>query len=72
MLTLIKLVHTLNRRIDSISNPYRFGRVFVRKNHQAKLGFQAICAVIALSLAGLGRIEVAQSKSLDLQGFVRA
>lgn len=69
MLTLIKLVHTLNRRIDLISNRRRFGDALLRKNHQAKIRFQAICAVIALSLAGLGRIEVAQSKSLDFAGI---
>ncbi len=69
MLTLIKLVHTLNRRIDLVSNHRRFGGALLRKNHQAKIRFQAICAVIALSLAGLGRIEVAQSKSLDFAGI---
>jgi outer membrane protein TolC len=69
MLTLIKLVHTLNRRIDLVNNRRRFGSTLVRKNHQAKIRFQAICAVIALSLAGLGRIEVAQSKSLDFVGI---
>ena len=69
MLTLIKLVHTLNRRIDLVSNHRRFGGALLRKNHQAKIGFQAICAVIALSLAGLGRIEVAHSKSLDFAGI---
>jgi outer membrane protein TolC len=69
MLTLIKLVHTLNRRIDLVSNHRRFGGALLRKNHQAKMRFQAICAVIALSLAGLGKIEVAQSKSLDFAGI---
>jgi outer membrane protein TolC len=68
MLTLIKLVHTLNRRIDFVSNRHRCGAL-LRKNHQAKMRFQAICAVIALSLAGLGRIEVAHSKSLDFAGI---
>lgn len=68
MLTLIKLVQTLNRRIDIVSNRRRFGGTLLRKNDQAKMRFQAICAVIALSLTGLGRIEVAQSKSLDFSG----
>jgi outer membrane protein TolC len=69
MLTLIKLVHTLNRRIDFVSNRHRFGGALLRENYQAKIRFQAICAVIALSLAGLGRVEVAQSKSLDFAGI---
>jgi outer membrane protein TolC len=69
MLTLIKLVHTLNQRIDFVSNRHRFGGALLRKNYQAKMKFQAICAVIALSLAGLGRVEVAQSKSLDFAGI---
>ncbi len=69
MLTLIKLVHTLNRRIDLVSNHRHFFGALLRRNHQAKLRFQAICAVIALSFAGLGRIEVAQSKSLDFAGI---
>ncbi len=69
MLTLIKLVHTLNQRIDLVGNHRRFGGVLLRKNHQAKTKFQAICAVIALSLTGLGRIEVAHSKSLDFAGI---
>lgn len=69
MLTLIKLVHTLNRRIDLVSNHRRFGDSLLRTNHQAKMRFQAICAVIALSWAGLGKIEVAQSKSLDVAGI---
>jgi outer membrane protein TolC len=57
MLTLIKLINILNRRIVGL------------EPHQAKMQFQAICAVIALSLAGLGRIEVAQAKSLDFAGI---
>ncbi|MCY7366919.1 MAG: TolC family protein [Chamaesiphon sp.] len=69
MLILIKLVHTLNQRIDIVSNRHRFGGASLRKNDRAKMRFQAICAVIALSLAGLGRIEVAQSQSLDFAGI---
>jgi outer membrane protein TolC len=57
MLTLIKLINTLNRRIVGL------------EHHQSKQQFQAICAVIALSLAGLGRIEVAGAKSLDFVGI---
>ncbi len=72
MLTLIKLIHTLNRRIDFVSNRLkadRFVKGFGQENHQSKIRFQAICAVIALSLAGLGRVEVAQAKSLDFAGI---
>ena len=69
MLTLIKLVHTLNLRIDIVSNHRHFSDALLRRNHQAKIRFQAICAVIALSLTGLGRIEVAHSKSLDFAGI---
>jgi outer membrane protein TolC len=64
MLTLIKLIHTLNRQIGWTSN-----RLKPNLESQAKIRFQAICAVIALSLAGLGRIEVAQAKSLDFAGI---
>ncbi len=64
MLTLIKLIHTLNRQIGWASN-----RIQPNLENQSKIRFQAICAVIALSLAGLGRIEVAQAKSLDFAGI---
>jgi outer membrane protein TolC len=64
MLTLIKLIHTLNRQIGWTSN-----RLQPNLESQAKIRFKAICAVIALSLAGLGRMEVAQAKSLDFAGI---
>jgi outer membrane protein TolC len=71
MLTLIKLIHTLNRRIDFVSKRFKPNRLggFSLENHQSTVKFQAICAVIALSLAGLGRVEVAQAKSLDFAGI---
>jgi outer membrane protein TolC len=71
MLTLIKLIHTLNQRIDFVSKRFNQNRLggFALENHQSTIKFQAICAVIALSLAGLGRVEVAQAKSLDFAGI---
>jgi outer membrane protein TolC len=71
MLTLIKLIHTLNRRIDFVSKRFKQNRLggCSLENHQSTIKFQAICAVIALSLAGLGRVEVAQAKSLDFAGI---
>lgn len=71
MLTLIKLIHTLNQRIDFVSKRFNQNRLggFALENHQSTIKFQAICAVIALSLAGLGRVEVAQAKSLDFVGI---
>jgi outer membrane protein TolC len=71
MLTLIKLIHNLNQRIDFVNKRFKQNRQdgFVSENQQSKIKFQAICAVIALSLAGLGRVEVAQAKSLDFAGI---
>jgi outer membrane protein TolC len=71
MLTLIKLIHILNRRIDFVSKRFKQDRLggFLLEHHQSKIKFQAICAVMALSLASLGRVEVAQAKSLDLAGI---
>ncbi len=72
MLTLIKLIHTLNHRIDALrwtSSQPNPSHVKFRLEHQTKIRFQAICAVIALSLGGLGGIETAQAKSLDFAGI---
>jgi outer membrane protein TolC len=64
MLTLIKLIHTLNSRIDFVGN-----RQKPSWGNHPKIRFQAICAVIALSLAGLGRMDVAHAQSLDFKGI---
>jgi outer membrane protein TolC len=61
MLTLIKLIQTLNSGITKTVSPI--------KQHQPQLKFQAICAVLALSLASWGQIEVAEAKSLDFAGI---
>jgi outer membrane protein TolC len=64
MLTLIKLIHTLNRRIDlanSLANP--------NLERQTKMRFQAICAIIALAWGGLGGVETARAESLDFAGI---
>jgi outer membrane protein TolC len=53
MLTLIKLIHTLNQRL---------GRVKTRLDGPI-LKFQAICAVLALSLSGVGGIEAARAST---------
>ncbi len=53
MLTLIKLIHTLNHRL---------GRLITRLDHP-KIEFQAICAVLALSLSGVGGIEAASANT---------
>jgi outer membrane protein TolC len=53
MLTLIKLIHTLNQRL---------GKVRTRLDSPI-LKFQAICAVLALSLSGVGGIEAARGST---------
>jgi outer membrane protein TolC len=53
MLTLIKLIHTLNQRL---------GQVKTRLDGPI-LKFQAICAVLALSLSGVGGIEAARAST---------
>jgi outer membrane protein TolC len=53
MLTLIKLIHTLNQRL---------GRVRTRLDGPI-IKFQAICAVLALSLSGVGGIEAANGST---------
>jgi outer membrane protein TolC len=58
MLTLIKLIHTLNQRL---------GRVKTRLDGPI-LKFQAICAVLALSLSGVGGIEAARGSTVDRWG----
>jgi outer membrane protein TolC len=60
MLTLIKLINILNQRLD------RFTANFDR---QTAVRFQTVCAILALSVGGLGAIEAAQAKSLDRQGI---
>ena len=57
MLTLIKLIQTVNSRITTTALPI--------DRHQSQLRFQAICAVLALILTGWGQIEVAAANSLD-------
>jgi outer membrane protein TolC len=72
MLTLIKLIDTLNRRLDaprSTSSQPNRSQVKSNLEHQTKIRFQAICAIIALSLGGLGNMETAQAKSLDFAGI---
>jgi outer membrane protein TolC len=67
MLTLIKLIHTLNRRIANATT---------RKEHftgsqasQAPIGLQALCAIVALGLAGIGNLNTVQAKPLDKAGI---
>ncbi len=77
MLTLIKLIHTLNRRIDAPREglPQRTSlkpsghHLKSNLENQTAIRFQAICAIVALALGGLGSMETAQAKSLDFAGI---
>jgi outer membrane protein TolC len=69
MLTLIKLIHTLNRQIDRVNLHPNDSHTKTKIEHHAAIKFQAICAIIALALGGLGRIEPTQAKSLDFAGI---
>jgi outer membrane protein TolC len=60
MLTLIKLINTLSQRLD---------RVKTNLDKQTAVKFQAVCAIIALSVSGLGSIEASQARSLDREGI---
>lgn len=60
MITVIKLINTLNQQID---------RVKADLETQTKVRLQTICAIITLSVSGLGAIEVAQAKSVDSQNI---
>ncbi|WP_310424857.1 TolC family protein [Chamaesiphon sp. VAR_48_metabat_135_sub] len=64
MLTLIKLIHTLNRRID-LANSLAAPNI----ERQTKMRFQAICAIIALAWGGWGGVETARAESLDFVGI---
>jgi outer membrane protein TolC len=63
MLTLIKLINILNQRLD---------RAKTNLDRQAAVRFQTVCAILALSVGGLGAIETAQAKSLDRQGILQS
>ncbi len=72
MLTLIKLIHVLNRRIDRANaqtQRVQFDRCANWKNRQQSIRLQSICAAIALGLSGLGQIESAQAQPLDIVGI---
>ncbi len=60
MLTLIKLINTLNQQID---------RMKVNRGIQTAIRFQAVFAIVALSFSSLNSIEVATAKSLNKQGI---
>jgi outer membrane protein TolC len=60
MLTLIKLINTLSQRLD---------RVKTNLDKQTAVKFQTVCAIIALSVSGLGSIETSQARSLDREGI---
>jgi outer membrane protein TolC len=55
MLTLIKLIHTLNQELGTVKT--RLDRPIVK--------LQAICAVLALSWSGLGGIEAARASTVE-------
>ena len=57
----MKPIQTLNRRSTEPGS--------LSDRHQPNLNFQAICALLALSLASWGQIEIAEAKSLDLAGI---
>lgn len=77
MLTLMKFIHMLNRRSDSLHEVLhqqanvqpkssKIEPNFVSiKNRQIAIGLQTIGAIIMLGVGGLGRIEPTQAKSLD-------
>jgi outer membrane protein TolC len=78
MLALIKLIHTLNRQIDTpILNRSRFPSAKLQPSDgnwqpiltsQTKMRLQVICAIVALSLGGLS-METTQAKTLDFAGI---
>jgi outer membrane protein TolC len=77
MLTLIKLIHMLNRRIarshthssrGQVKRTILHGRGSANE-HQTAIRFQTICAMIALGLGGWGQIATARATSLDLAGI---
>ncbi len=59
MLTLIKLIHTLNRRIDQTT---------ANLEDRSKVRLHTICAVLALSLSSMGSIP-AGANTLDRSGI---
>jgi outer membrane protein TolC len=58
MLTLIKLIHTLNERSE-------IAPIESKIKNQTGLRLQSICAVIALIVGGIGSMATAQAKSSD-------
>jgi outer membrane protein TolC len=76
MLILIKLIHTLNSRIDSLGEGLRqrtslHSRAIHQPmvKHHAATRLQAICAIIALAVGGLGDVEPLRAESLDFAGI---
>jgi outer membrane protein TolC len=68
MLTLIKSIHVLNRRIEqanTVAQRVQYDQISSKKNRQQSIRFQSICTAIALGLGGLSRVEIAQAKPLD-------
>ena len=77
MLILIKLIQTLNRRIDASEERLRQpaschpGNSHTKPHRQqrATMRFPAICAILALAVGGLGGVETARAESLDFAGI---
>ncbi len=66
MLTLIKLIHTFNRHIDTaISATHRSGKVDRSGDRQHQMKWQKLGAIVALSLGSLGQIPAATAQTSD-------
>jgi outer membrane protein TolC len=67
MLTLIKLIHALNSPIvggKSVKGHHPSNSVTSSRSDRIAMRFRSVCALVALSLAGLGSIETVQAQSL--------
>jgi outer membrane protein TolC len=66
MLTLIKLIQMINSPIVSVKSitGHQSNSTTPDRSDRIAMRFRSVCALVALSLAGLGSIEAAQAKSL--------
>ena len=66
MLTLVKLIQTLNSPLVSVKSTTgdRSNSTTPDRAERIAMRFRSVCALVALSLAGLGSIETAQAQSV--------
>jgi outer membrane protein TolC len=71
MLTLIKLIQTLNNPIVSGEYPqgHQSNSVTLDRSDRLAMRFRSVCALIALSLAGLGSVESVQATSIEVSSL---